>query len=91
MRIYPQNNLIFLEDAISDKIRLDGRNLLDMRDVKLEFFEIGNVECLLGSTRVCAKVSCEPAVPYADKPSEGFLSFSCEISPISSPEFEAGK
>ena len=42
----------FSLEALRQNLRVDGRSLLDMREVELEFGgELGMVECSLGNTR----------------------------------------
>ena len=42
----------FTLEALRQNVRVDGRSLLDMREVELEFGgELGWVECSLGKTR----------------------------------------
>ncbi|KAF9423482.1 Exosome complex component RRP45 [Podila epigama] len=86
------NEREFVLAALKEGTRIDGRKAYDFRTLRLSFgAEYGAVEVQLGNTRVLAKVSCEVIRPYADKPTEGFLVFNTEISPMAAPTFEAGR
>ncbi|KAG0260701.1 Exosome complex component RRP45 [Actinomortierella ambigua] len=89
----PSNNeREFLLQALKDGHRIDGRKFYDFRTLRLSFgSEFGAVEVQLGNTRVLAKVSCEVVRPYTDKPTEGFVHFNTEMSPMASSTFEIGK
>ncbi|KAG0231754.1 Exosome complex component RRP45 [Actinomortierella wolfii] len=89
----PSNNECeFLLQALKDGLRIDGRKFYDFRTLRLSFgSDFGAVEVQLGNTRVLAKVSCEVVRPYSDKPTEGFVIFNTEMSPMASATFEMGK
>ena len=46
---------------------------------------------VLRMDRVVVQVSGEIVKPLADRPYEGFLQISCEISPMASSAYEAGR
>ncbi|VEU21846.1 DEKNAAC102809 [Brettanomyces naardenensis] len=87
------NEQEFVLEALKQNVRLDGRKLLDMRDVKISILpsEYGHVEVSLGKTRVACKVSAEIVKPYEDRPFEGIFQINTEISPMCSPFFEIGQ
>ncbi|KAM0792216.1 hypothetical protein ACM66B_004912 [Microbotryomycetes sp. NB124-2] len=86
------NEAEFLHKALSQGLRLDKRAQYDLRPIKLSFGEeLGWVECQLGQTRVVAQVSAEVVRPLPDRPYEGFLTISTEISPMASTSYEAGR
>ncbi|GAA5871619.1 hypothetical protein JCM8547_007099 [Rhodosporidiobolus lusitaniae] len=86
------NESDFLHSCLRKNLRQDGRGLLDLRPVELKFGdELGWVECKLGGTRVVAQVSAEVVKPLPDRPYEGFLTLSTEISPMASAAYEAGR
>ncbi|KAF9304024.1 hypothetical protein BGZ74_002541 [Mortierella antarctica] len=86
------NEREFVLAALKDGARIDGRKFYDFRTLRLSFgADYGAVEVQLGNTRVLAKVSCEVIRPYADKPTEGFLVFNTELSPMASASFEVGR
>ncbi|KAK4058874.1 3'-5'-exoribonuclease [Microbotryomycetes sp. JL221] len=86
------NETEFLHKALQQGYRLDKRSQYDMRPIKLSFGdELGWVECRLGHTRVVAQVSAEIVRPLTDRPYEGFLTISTEISPMASTSYEAAR
>ncbi|KAI1315646.1 hypothetical protein EDD11_000539 [Mortierella claussenii] len=86
------NEREFLLSALREGARIDGRKFYDFRTLRLSFGDdYGAVEVQLGNTRVLAKVSCEVIRPFQDKPTEGFLMFNTELSPMASASFEVGR
>ncbi|KAG0005084.1 hypothetical protein BGZ79_006947 [Entomortierella chlamydospora] len=86
------NEREFLLSALKEGARIDGRKFYDFRTLRLSFgSDYGAVEVQLGNTRVLAKVSCEVIRPFSDKPTEGFLMFNTELSPMASAAFEVGR
>ncbi|KAM0751188.1 ribosomal protein S5 domain 2-like protein [Meredithblackwellia eburnea MCA 4105] len=82
----------FVLKALQSGVRLDGRQPLDFRTPKLRFGDqLGWVECELGQTRVVAQVSSEIVRPQPERPYEGFLVISTEISPMAASNYEAGR
>lgn len=74
--------------------RLDGRNLNDHREIKLERGLIekaeGSARVLLGKTEVLVGVKIQVGDPFQDTPNEGVLTVNCELVPLASPRFEPG-
>jgi exosome complex component RRP45 len=76
------NEKRFILDALSQSLRIDGRSLLDARNLTLTFPAPSNsgargiCDVQLGKTRVLGSVECTVAEPYPDRPTEGFLVFS---------------
>ena len=74
--------------------RLDGRDLMDYREMKIEPGIIeraeGSARVLLGKTEVVVGVKIEMGEPFSDTPNEGVLTVNAELTPIASPAFEAG-
>ncbi|KAG0021352.1 hypothetical protein BGZ80_002573 [Entomortierella chlamydospora] len=80
--------------VVVEAIKGDATLVKDIADrrFKLSFgSDYGAVEVQLGNTRVLAKVSCEVIRPFSDKPTEGFLMFNTELSPMASAAFEVGR
>ncbi|MCJ7560884.1 exosome complex protein Rrp42 [Candidatus Bathyarchaeota archaeon] len=79
---------------ISGGKRLDGRELTDYREVKVEpgFIERaeGSARVRLGKTEVLVGVKIETGAPFPDTPNEGVLTVSAELVPLASPSFEPG-
>lgn len=80
---------MFAEDK-----RFDGRNTLSYRDLVIETGVSnkaeGSARVRLGKTEVLVGVKMETAEPYADSPTKGNLSVSCDLLPLASPRFEQG-
>ncbi|MGB9134164.1 MAG: exosome complex protein Rrp42, partial [Candidatus Bathyarchaeia archaeon] len=74
--------------------RLDGRELNDYREIKVEMGVIekaeGSARVLLGKTQVLVGVKIETGEPFPDTPNEGVLTVSAELVPLASPTFEPG-
>ncbi|KAG0666682.1 hypothetical protein C6P46_004349 [Rhodotorula mucilaginosa] len=86
------NESDFVHSCLRKGIRLDGRGMYDLRKVQLRFSDqLGWVECRLGQTRVIAQVSAEVVKPLSDRPYEGFVNLTTEISPMASAVYEAGR
>ncbi|XP_077381598.1 exosome complex component RRP45 [Festucalex cinctus] len=82
----------FLLKAIQEKKRLDGRETYDYRKLKIMFgTDYGCCFVEVGKTRVMAQVSCELVAPKDNRPNEGIMFFSIELSPMASPTFEHGR
>ena len=81
------------ELIVQDK-RLDGRGLLDYRDIKVETGIVGKANgsalVSLGNTKVLTGVKIETGTPFPDTPEEGVLTVNAELVPLASPTFEAG-
>ncbi|MEM2994528.1 MAG: exosome complex protein Rrp42 [Candidatus Bathyarchaeia archaeon] len=74
--------------------RLDGRGLMDYREIKVEQGIIeraeGSARVLLGKTEVMVGTKIEIGEPFPDTPNEGVLTVNAELVPLASPTFEAG-
>ena len=74
--------------------RLDGRELTDYRQIKIEQGIIekaeGSARVLLGKTEVVVGVKIETGEPFSDTPNEGVLTVNAELVPLASPGFEPG-
>ncbi len=74
--------------------RLDGRGLLDYREMKVETGLIakasGSAQVSIGKTKVLAGVKIELGEPFPDTPEEGVLTVNVELLPLASPTFEPG-
>src|SRR4030067_434280 len=79
---------------ISGGKRLDGRELTDYREVKVESGLIeraeGSARVRLGKTEVLVGVKIETGEPFPDTPNEGVLTVNAELVPLASPSFEPG-
>eukprot|EP00053_Salpingoeca_punica_P011457 m.102094 g.102094 ORF g.102094 m.102094 type:complete len:375 (-) comp15678_c2_seq3:256-1380(-) len=92
------NDRAFIKAALVDSVakgsigRLDGRELLATRPCKLTFgTDRGHVQVTQGGTSVLAQVTCEPVAPQPERPTEGFLRYSVEASPMASASIEPNR
>jgi exosome complex component RRP42 len=83
-----------IAQLIADEKRADGRGLKEYREMKIEPGLIeraeGSARVLLGKTEVVVGVKVETGEPFADTPNDGVMTVNAELTPIASPEFEAG-
>ncbi|MEM2897602.1 MAG: exosome complex protein Rrp42 [Candidatus Bathyarchaeia archaeon] len=81
-------------DLISNGKRIDGRSLLDFRELKIEYGIIekanGSAQLSLGKTKVLVGIKIETGEPFLDTPDEGVLTVNAEFVPLASPSFEPG-
>ena len=90
MRETPVSNVekSFIEDAISQGKRTDGRHLDERRNVEIHFgHEFGSCLVSLGQTKVSAQVSCSVLEPRATRPNEGMVFIYVEFLPMASLRF----
>ncbi|CAG8602502.1 14091_t:CDS:2 [Funneliformis caledonium] len=86
------NEKEFILKGIKEGLRLDNRDKNEFRAIGIIFGpEYGRSEVILGNTRVLAKVSCEVIRPYPDRPNEGMITLSTELSPMAFPNIEPGR
>jgi exosome complex component RRP45 len=91
----PLINKNFIQEALEQGHRLDGRKPLQRRSLVIEFPDpqetsvagLGRVEVSLGKTRVLARVSAALTNPRSDRPFEGLLSITSEIGPLAGEAF----
>ncbi|XP_015126288.1 exosome complex component RRP45 [Diachasma alloeum] len=82
----------FINSSVEQGIRLDGRQLLEGRKVKLHFGGTwGRCLAALGQTQVIANVSCDVQPPKVSRPNEGMVHINVELTPLAAPYFEAGR
>ncbi|KAH7484881.1 hypothetical protein PRIC1_004193 [Phytophthora ramorum] len=89
-----ENERQFLANCLRQPphVRADGRELLQQRKIRVQFRRSeseSQAEVQLGRTRVIGNVHGEIVPPFPDRPTEGFLHFAVELSPMASPNFEA--
>uniref|UniRef100_A0A1Q3FVU6 Exosome complex component RRP45 n=1 Tax=Culex tarsalis TaxID=7177 RepID=A0A1Q3FVU6_CULTA len=91
-RVISISEKTFVQKAVLESVRVDGRSLDEFRKLRLNFgSEWGSVHVALGETRVLAQVSCEVVTPRATRPNEGTLFINVELGPMAAPHFEAGR
>ncbi len=83
-----------IEQLIAKGKRLDGRELTDYRELKIEQGIIeraeGSARVLLGRTEIVVGTKIEMGEPFLDTPNEGVLTVNAELVPLASPGFEPG-
>jgi exosome complex component RRP42 len=74
--------------------RLDGRELTEYREIKLEQGTIeraeGSARVRIGKTEVVVGTKIEMGEPFSDTPNEGVLTVNAELVPLASPSYEPG-
>ncbi len=92
--LVPKLKKDMMESLLKKGVRLDGRKLLDYREIKLETNYIpkaeGSALACVGDTMVLAGVKLEVGTPFPDTPDEGVLAVHAEFVPLASPSFEPG-
>ncbi|CAD2108986.1 exosome complex component RRP45, putative [Plasmodium vinckei] len=79
-----KNNTNFFWCNLKNKLRLDGRNFDDSRNISIYFLgEYGNVEVSIGNTKVVCKITSEIVKPYDKKPNEGIIKINLDIESFS--------
>ena len=82
----------FVNKAVERGTRLDGRNLLEARPVKIYFgSNWGNCMVSLGQTRAVAQVTCDIQQPKTSRPNEGILHINVELNPMAAQHFDGGR
>ncbi|TDH73562.1 hypothetical protein CCR75_006724 [Bremia lactucae] len=89
-----ENERQYLVNCLSQPphVRADGREMLQQRKIRVQFRRNeteSQAEVQLGRTRVIGNVHGEIVPPFPDRPTEGFLHFVVDLSPMASPSFEA--
>jgi exosome complex component RRP42 len=83
-----------ISESMAQEKRMDGRDLTEYREMKIEQGIIeraeGSARITLGKTEVLVGVKIEMGEPFPDTPNEGVLTVNAELTPIASPDFEAG-
>ncbi len=83
-----------IEELISKGKRIDGRDLEEFRDLKIELGVSGKAEgsaqVKLGDSEVIAGIKLDVVEPFKDSQDEGVLIVGAELSPLASDRFESG-
>jgi len=83
-----------MSELLSKGRRLDGRGLMDIRDLVVEANVIekaeGSARVKLGNTELIAGVKVNLGTPFPDTPDKGLLVVSAEVLPLASPYAEPG-
>lgn len=83
-----------MNELLAKGKRLDGRGLLERREMKVFSNVIekaeGSARVTLGNTEVIAGVKVNLGTPFPDTPDKGLLIVSAEVLPLASPYAEPG-
>jgi len=83
-----------LKKMFAEGKRFDGRGLLDLRDLEIEYNVSkkaeGSARVRMGKTEVVVGIKMEVGTPYSDSPNKGNLMVSGDLLPLASPRYEAG-
>jgi exosome complex component RRP42 len=83
-----------ISELMATDKRMDGRELTDYREMKIEQGLIeraeGSARIVLGKTEIVVGVKIEMGEPFPDTPNDGVLTVNAELTPMASPKFEAG-
>ncbi|KAF1961997.1 hypothetical protein CC80DRAFT_531750 [Byssothecium circinans] len=86
------NEREFIQKALLENIRRDGRDFNAFRPLELTFGdEYGVADVQLGKTRVIARISVDVVAPPPERKFDGVFQIITEFSPIASPAFEVGR
>jgi exosome complex component RRP45 len=86
------NERAFIEQALQENVRLDGRPFDAFRRLELSFGEeYGVADVKLGKTRVIARISIDVTAPIPERKFDGVFQIVTEFSPMASPAFEPGR
>ncbi|MFO8110684.1 MAG: exosome complex protein Rrp42 [Thermoplasmata archaeon] len=84
----------YLHRIISEGKRIDGRDMLEHREMTIETGLIGPAEgsarIRLGDTDVIVGIKMDIGDPFPDTPDKGVVITSAELIPMASPNYEAG-
>jgi exosome complex component RRP42 len=84
----------FLNKMFSEGKRFDGRGLLDLNELEVEYGvsnkSEGSVRVRMGKTEVIAGIKLAAGTPYPDTLDKGNLAVSGDLLPLASPRFELG-
>ena len=84
----------YIYKTLTEKKRIDGRDLLEYRKIEIQtgFVEVaeGSARVKLGNTDVLAGVKMSVGEPFPDTPEMGVMTTNAELIPMASPTFEAG-
>jgi len=84
-----------IKEMAEDGERLDGRDLDEYREVKVEQDYIpttaqGSAKVSIGDTQVIVGISFDVESPYPDRPNSGTIVTNAELAPMADREFESG-
>lgn len=84
----------YLNRLIKEEKRIDGRDMLEYRELDIKPGTIGpaegSAEVKLGDTNVIVGIKMNMGEPFPDTPDKGVLTTSAELIPMASPHYESG-
>jgi exosome complex component RRP45 len=80
------NEKQFVLECLKSKSRIDDRSINDTRNIKIQILNADSCQVQIGKTKVFCCISCEIVRPAAHNPTEGFLSFNTEFSPMANSD-----
>lgn len=84
----------YLYRLIQEGKRIDGRDMMEYRDLQITPGWIGPAEgsarVKLGDTEVVVGTKMDHGEPFPDTPSDGVVITSAELIPMASPQYESG-
>ncbi|MHA1729137.1 MAG: exosome complex protein Rrp42 [Promethearchaeota archaeon] len=84
----------YIENLLRQGKRIDGRSLLDFREVSIETNFIakaeGSADVRIGKSRVMCGIKYDIGTPFFDSPDKGVATCMAELVPLASPMFEPG-
>ena len=84
----------YVLDLLRKGKRIDGRDLLEFREVKINANIVpkaeGSAEVYLGESFIITGIKYEVGTPFPDSPEEGVATCMTEFIPFASPMFETG-
>ncbi|EPQ31751.1 uncharacterized protein PFL1_01083 [Pseudozyma flocculosa PF-1] len=79
----------FVAAALASGLRTDGRSFNQSRDISIKFGEeLGSCSVAIQGTRVQTSVRATLVPPRSDRPYEGFLQLTTDISPMAGTEYD---
>nr|XP_002123693.1 exosome complex component RRP45 [Ciona intestinalis] len=82
----------FVVEALTKKIRIDGRGMLEYRGITIHFsLDHGCCVVNMGGTKVMAQVAAELCRPRESRQSEGSLGVQVEMSMMAAPHLDPAK
>ena len=80
-----------IKEGIISGNRIDGRSLLDSRDLRILYNDqLNGVEISLGNTKVFGKITANITEPRPDKQNQGFLVFRVDLGLLNSYNSDSG-
>ena len=81
----------FINESIKNNLRIDGRSNFDYRKIKINFENNGHSIVEIGKTKTMGVITFDIVEPFPDRPTEGFIQFNIELSPMASEQYESSR